>query len=93
MWWIPIEKRLPKRNSWYQCTILYKLSSMSADDNKHEYATYVMDLFYISESKKWVDYRRENDSHLFDRTSQVVAWQKQPRPYFKKGVNYHTQKR
>lgn len=74
----------PKKNGWYICTICYLF-----DAQKNLYATYVMDLYFYKESKRWIDNRKIISDHLYNRTDQVIAWKKTPKPYLDKERNYY----
>jgi hypothetical protein len=98
MFWKDFKKHKPKKKGWYQCTIVF----LFTDD---EYQTYVMDLFYDTSTKKWIDNRRQSifdtyevlcydgtrlyTSKECDRTDEVVAWRKIPKPYKRKGYKYY----
>ena len=93
MFWKRFDKCKPKKNGWYQCTIVYPFHD--------SYQSYVMDLYYYTEIGKWKDNRRQsvfdtyevfgyeesNEKHqlstidLCDRTDQVIAWKKLPKVY------------
>lgn len=91
--WVPISKRLPEKNGWYQCTVILDNLSLT------------MDLYY--RNGKWLDNRRidmfnlydiygygngygnTNERHKlsyqefseFDWTENVIAWMPLPQPY------------
>lgn len=83
--WIPVEKRYPTQNGWYQCT---------CDDRKvgeiiWENHTIVRDLFWNSSRKEFIDNIRyaENGYMNLDNyfwTKYVTAWQPLPKPYNQK---------
>lgn len=49
--WRPASFFRPKKDGWYQCWIKYD------DDSDHDY---VMDLYFDSCEKKWIDRRRKS---------------------------------
>lgn len=87
--WIPVTKRSPEKNDWYQCTVILDNLSLT------------MDLYY--RNGKWLDNRRidmfnlydiygygnTNERHKlsyqefseFDWTENVIAWMPLPQPY------------
>lgn len=92
--WNLFNKKKPKKNGWYQCTVEVPGQQR-----------YVMDLYWYCEYQKFKDNRRRdvfntydvyafNDAtndydknihtdSLCDRTTRVIAWRKIPKPYMK----------
>lgn len=91
--WIPCNERLPKKNSWYQCTVIINALPL------------IMELFY--KNGKWLDNRRigmfeaydiygyghTKEKHKlsyqelnseFDWTEEVIAWMPLSKPYERK---------
>lgn len=87
-----------RKKGGYQCTICYKF-----DENT--YATYVMDLFWNPDNQTFKDNRRQNvfdtysvygcgdrrlsTERIVDRTDEVVAWRKLPKPLILKNIKYY----
>ena len=88
MFWNRFDKKKPKKDGWYICTVEVK--------NQQRY---VMDLYWYSDRQQFRDNRRQNvfdvynvfnfenkelhSENLCNRTDGVIAWRKQPRTYMK----------
>ena len=92
--WHRFDKKKPKKNGWYQCTV--EVPGLQR---------YVMDLYWYSKCQRFKDIRRldifesykvygwNDETHkqdklltsnrLCDRTENVIAWRKMPRAYMK----------
>lgn len=86
--WKRFDKKKPRKNGWYTCTVEVPRQQR-----------YVMDLYWYNETQSFRDNRRQNvyDSYdvynyqhekmcsdrLCDRTSNVVAWRKRPKTYMR----------
>ena len=94
MFWKLFEKKKPKKEGWYLCTI--EVPGMQR---------YVMDLHWYPGQKAFIDNRRLNTFYMYDvygynpdtglrdkkiqqdmlcdRTDEVVAWRKLPKTYMR----------
>ena len=86
MFWKRFNKKKPKKDGWYICTVEV--------ENQQRY---VMDLYWHSKSQQFRDNRRQNVFDVYDvlnyaskklytenlcnRTNDVIAWRKQPKAY------------
>ena len=86
--WRIFKETKPIKDGWYTCTV-----EVSGQQR------YVMDLYWYNDTQQFIDNRRQDifDSYkvlnyidiqmascqLCNRTQDVVAWKKQPRPYMK----------
>lgn len=96
--WRRFPKKQPREKGWYQCTICYEFG-----ENTH--STYVMDLFWNPDNQTFKDNRRQNvfdtysvygcgdrklaTERIVDRTNEVVAWRKLPKPFILKNIQYY----
>lgn len=53
--WFEYPKKKPNKDGWYQCTVRFEF-----DETKHQYQSYVMDLYYYAENDTWRDNRRQS---------------------------------
>lgn len=88
MFWTPFDKKKPKVNGWYQCTV-----------EVPNQQRYVMDLYWYNEKQMFRDNRIQHTfdtyevlnykgehmhfNNLCNRTSDVVAWRKMPKTYMR----------
>ncbi len=85
--WKNFSKRRPKEKGWYMCTVEVK-----------NFQRYTMSLYWYPNKQKFIDNIRANvcetyevmgcgGNRLFDigqdRTEDVIAWRKIPKPYMK----------
>lgn len=59
--WNEFPKKKPKKNGWYQCTI-----DSVVDEEKNQYQSYVMDLYYDVKNNKWIDNRRQDIFNIYE---------------------------
>jgi len=93
--WKLFSKTKPQQSGWYLCTVEVK--------NQQRY---IMELYWYVDQQKFIDNIRNNVCETYfvrseitgkrlydigqDRTDDVIAWKKNPKPYmkgFKKGYN------
>lgn len=85
--WKNFNKTKPKEKDWYMCTVEVK--------NQQRYT---MSLYWYPNSQKFIDNIRKNVCEVYDirnyngdriydigqdRTKDVIAWRKIPKPYMK----------
>ena len=97
--WKLFNKTKPKEKGWYLCTVEVK-----------GFQRYVMELYWYPDQQKFIDNIRQNVCETYfikseitgervydigqDRTKDVIAWKKNPKPYmkgFKKNIYYITE--
>lgn len=59
--WFEYPNKKPKKDGWYQCTVEFEIE---IDEVNHIHKSYVMDLYYYTETNQWRDNRRQN---VFDK--------------------------
>ena len=59
MFWKRFDKIKPKEDGWYQCSIEFHVT-------ENETQRYVMDLYWYSEAKRFIDNRRKNVFDEYD---------------------------
>lgn len=88
MLWKRFDKKKPKKDGWYICTV-----------EAENQLRYTMDLYWYSDRQQFRDNRRQDVFNSYDvygdknkklyseklcnRTDDVIAWKKQPRTYMK----------
>lgn len=53
--WFEYPKKKPKKDGWYQCTVDFEF-----DEVNRIRKSYVMDLYYYTETDQWCDNRRQS---------------------------------
>lgn len=59
MFWKRFDKVKPKEDGWYQCSIEFYVT-------ENETQRYIMDLYWYSEAKRFIDNRRKNVFDEYD---------------------------
>ena len=88
MLWERFDKKKPKKDGWYICTV-----------EAENQLRYTMDLYWYSDRQQFRDNRRQDVFNSYDvygdknkklyseklcnRTDDVIAWKKQPRTYMR----------
>lgn len=94
MFWRLFKDKKPKKNGWYQCTVeisgqqryvmdLYWYGELQRfKDNRRQSVFSDYDVYAYNDTTYEYD-KPVNTNSLCDRTDDVVAWRKMPKPYMK----------